>query len=469
METRPLIIKPILLYAEYKKVEGSSWRNWGGIQSRKDAESELLRIRDELNKFMEHLDFPVKILSADMVSELKELEGIAQDINLSDLVLLYAAGSRLIFTPGIEAPAVSLDEIRYLVSKKPVIVFIKYKTGPLYLWYEIMHARFIRLNVNDNPAQPWLTYDDVVVDDYEELLWKLRALYALKNVRGRRVLSIGGVSGWEIGAKAAENAQKIWGLDIVNIPYSELEEEIHYVERNEKDLVNKVLQNYFSLGDVKVEIPQGNVERAIILYRALRRLAERYNADAVTSPGCMSSVIKIAKTPPCFTYSILNDEGLPSICEGDFVVIPAFLFLRYLTNKPVFMGNPTYPHNNRVLMAHCTAPRKMDGRNPEPAVLLTHYESDEGAAIKVLMRKGQVVTIVDPSFDGKSWVIFRGKIMDTPSYPACRTQVEIEIEGDWKLLRKKLRGFHWLLVYGDYLKEIEYALEKIGIEPILIQ
>jgi hypothetical protein len=76
METRPLIIKPILLYAEYKKVEGSSWRNWGGIQSRKDAESELLRIRDELNKFMEHLDFPVKILSADMVSELKELEGI---------------------------------------------------------------------------------------------------------------------------------------------------------------------------------------------------------------------------------------------------------------------------------------------------------------------------------------------------------------------------------------------------------
>jgi hypothetical protein len=59
------------------------------------------------------------------------------------------------------------------------------------------------------------------------------------------------------------------------------------------------------------------------------------------------------------------------------------------------------------------------------------------------MRKGQTVTVVNPAFSGRRWVVFRGKIVDTPSYSACRTQVEIRIEGDWKRLIKEMVGFHW--------------------------
>jgi L-fucose isomerase-like protein len=116
----------------------------------------------------------------------------------------------------------------------------------------------------------------------------------------------------------------------------------------------------------------------------------RYNADVVTSPGCMNTIIKIAKTPPCLSYSVLNDEGYAGICEGDFVAIPAYLLLRLITSKPVFFGNPTYPHNGVVLMAHCTAPRRMSGVEPEPAEVVTHYESDEDAAIRVLIEEGSV-------------------------------------------------------------------------------
>jgi hypothetical protein len=47
-------------------------------------------------------------------------------------------------------------------------------------------------------------------------------------------------------------------------------------------------------------------------------------------------------------------------------------------------------------MAHCTAPRRMSGVEPEPAEVMTHYESDEGAAIRVLMRKGQLMTPSPP-------------------------------------------------------------------------
>jgi len=77
--------------------------------------------------------------------------------------------------------------------------------------------------------------------------------------------------------------------------------------------------------------------------------------------------------------------------------------------------------------------------------------------------------VVNPAFNGRVWVIFRGKIVDTPTYPACRTQVELQIEGDWRRLTRELRGFHWVMAYGDYVREVEYALRRRGIEPIVIE
>ena len=68
-----------------------------------------------------------------------------------------------------------------------------------------------------------------------------------------------------------------------------------------------------------------------------------------------------------------------------------------------------------VTVAHCTAPRKMDGQSYEPAAIYTHFESDFGAAPKVEMRKGQVITMVVPDFSSKKYVGFRGKVESNPS------------------------------------------------------
>jgi hypothetical protein len=106
----------------------------------------------------------------------------------------------------------------------------------------------------------------------------------------------------------------------------------------------------------------------------------------------------------------------------------------------------------------------MDGLNYEKAEIMTHFESDYGAAPKVKMKKGQEVTVIVPSFNGEVWAGFKGKILETPSFPICRSQVDIEIEGDWKKLLREMKGFHWMMAYGDYLDEIGYALKKIGIK-----
>ena len=453
--TQPLVVKPILLYSKYSRVEYSSWRNWGdGL----NVDDEVSRINGELSDLAKSIGFPIVIKPTSAVSSMDDVYAVLSDVDSSDVVVLYAAGGWI-------------EHIRAIASRRPTVVFLRHRSGHYYLWHEIIHARFIRMNVSDEPAQPWLSYDDVVVDDYGELAVKLRAFYALKNIEGFRIVSIGGVGGWEVGGKAAELARDIWGLDIVTVPYSELEGEVKAIESSPEAMesVKRAMNDYLSSQGITVKVPLTNVERAFILREALLRIMNRYNAIAITSPGCMNTIIKIAKTPPCLSYSVLNDDGYAGICEADFVTIPAYLLLRLIANKPVFFGNPTYPHHGIVLMAHCTAPRRMSGTGYEPAEIVTHYESDEGAAIRVIMSKGQLVTVVNPAFNGRQWVIFRGTIVNTPTYPACRTQVEIEVKGDWRRLMRELRGFHWVLAYGDYVKELEYALRKRGLEPIVVE
>ena len=122
----------------------------------------------------------------------------------------------------------------------------------------------------------------------------------------------------------------------------------------------------------------------------------------------------MAETTACLPLSLLNDDGYLAFCESDFVVIPSGILLANISGRPMFLNDPTYPHDGVITLAHCTGPRKMDGKTLEPARILTHFESDYGAAPKVEMRKGQKVTNIIPDFAAERWVGFVGEIVDAP-------------------------------------------------------
>lgn len=121
-----------------------------------------------------------------------------------------------------------------------------------------------------------------------------------------------------------------------------------------------------------------------------------------------------------------------------------------------------YPYDGIFFVAHCQAPRRMNGRDYEPPTIMTHYESDYGTACKTHYLKGQEVTVLIPNLRCTQWQGFRGKIVGSPSYPACRSQMEIAIDGDWQRLLREMQGFHTQIVYGDYTREVGYALKKLG-------
>jgi L-fucose isomerase-like protein len=308
---------------------------------------------------------------------------------------------------------------------------------------------------------------DVVVDNQDELLWRLRALCGLRNTLGTRVVAIGGAGAWAQPKDVVPNLVKEkWGFDIQPLPYPELGELIK-AARADKAAVARAQEEAQAIAKsrgVKMETKPEFLANGCLLAQIFRGVMKRANCHAITINGCMGTIMPMAETSACMTLSLLNDAGYLAFCESDFVVIPSGVLLANISGKPVFLNDPTYPHDGLITLAHCTAPRRMDGEKLEKTRVMTHFESDYGAAPKVEMRKGQLTTNIAPDFAAKRWVGLLGEIVDAPFMDICRSQIDIEFTCDSKLLAERMPGFHWMTGYGDYCRELGYALKRVGIE-----
>ncbi len=249
--------------------------------------------------------------------------------------------------------------------------------------------------------------------------------------------------------------------------YKDLAARIHAARRN-GPLVNacqaaagKYLRNVAALRTTREF-----VNNAFVLTEVFKDIMDEAKTDAITVHHRMGTIMSMSETTACVTLSLLNDDNYLAFRESDFVVIPSGVLLHYISGLPVFLNDPTYPHDGVVTLAHCAAPRKMDGKRLDPVKILTHFESDYGAAPKVEMRLGRRCTHLVPDFASKKWVGFDGAIVANPFLDICRSQVDVRIHGDAAALLRDMKGFHWMMSYGSYLPECGYALKKVGVEML---
>jgi len=449
---KPLVVKPILTYELPTPRKQTSWRAWGGIQTEKDVAEEKERIDSELTSLNEKADFPVEFLPLSGVRNNKEIGNIG-DLNDADAFIIYAAGGGMNM----------FDTLNKM--GKNIIFFCRHKSGPVYLWYEIISPRYLRQHT-DKLAVEGIDENDVVIDSQDELLWRLRALTGLKNTVGSGIVAIGGPGAWSQPLELTMQLVKdTYNLQIYTVTYEELGKIITDA-RNDTEAVNRAKKRateYLRIDGTSLETKQPYVENCFLLEDIFIRLMDKSNCRAITVNNCMGTIMPLAETTACLTLSLLNDAGYLAFCESDFVVVPAGILMANITGHPSFLNDPTFPHDNIITLAHCTAPRRMDGKKLEPARILTHFESDYGAAPKVEMAIGQTVTNILSDFEYRKNIGIRGKIINNPFLDICRSQIDISYECDSRIVAEKMQGFHWITVYGDYLKEAGYALKKIGI------
>lgn len=450
---RPLVVKPLLVYDTPKYQFQTSWRSWGGIQTEQDAAEEIIRITKELDKLRSQADFPVSFLPVSGIRSSDEVNTIG-DLTSADVFLVYAAGGWMdIF-----------DSIHKM--NKDMIFFCRHKSGPVYLWYEIISPRYLRQHT-DKLAITGVDEDDVVIDSQDEILWRLRALCGLHNTLNTRIIAIGGPGAWSQPEGVVPHLiEDKFKFQIYSVSYDDLGSLIRET-RADKTAVRRAekrAEEYLRDSGITLETKRQFVDNAFLLEDIFRRIMDKENSRSLTINGCMGTIMPLAETSACLTLSLLNDSGYPSFCESDFVVIPAGILLANISGKPSFLNDPTYPHNGIITLAHCTAPRRMDGKNQEPARILTHFESDYGAAPKVEMKLGQVITNIIADFHVSHYIGLSGRIADHPFLDICRSQIDVSFDYDSKTLSKRMPGFHWITGYGDYLRETGYALKRLGIE-----
>jgi len=447
---KPLVVKPVLAYEVPTRQPQTSWRSWGGIETDAQANEEVARINTELAKLKAQADFPVTFLPVALAKNPEQMTRAA-DYASADTILLYAAGG----------PQATLETAEK--SGKNVIFFLRHRSGPVYLWYEIISPRYLHQHT-DQLSVKKADNDDVVVDSQAEVLWRLRALCGLKNSLGTKIVAIGGASGWA-QPKAPDLARAKWKLDIETVSYEQLSPILAaaLADQSAMKLAADRTEKYLADPSVKLETDKQYVINAFLLEQVFRSLMAKANCSAMTINNCMGAIMPISKTTACLTLSLLNDAGFQAYCESDFVVIPSGILLCGISGKPHFLNDPTYPHDGVITLAHCTGPRRMNGKTLEPCRLVTHFESDYGASPKVEMTKGTKVTNIIPDFSAARYVGFIGEIVEAPFLPICRCQIEVAYKIPDALVAQNMPGFHWEMVYGDYMKETGYALKKIPI------
>jgi hypothetical protein len=448
----PLRVKPTLVHRLCERREKTSWRHYGELHTQQDVNDEIQRIEGELKKLKAGAEFPIETLPVTLTSCEADVATVTQAD--CDVILIYAAGGEQKWLEAMTA------------SGKPSIMFLRHQSGPFYFWYETVHWWFLRKR-GDTISEPHLTVDDIVVDDYDKMLWRLRALYGLKNARGTKVLAVGGLQSYSaLGTEhGPDHARKVWGFDIKTVNDSEVKQRIEQA-RADTAIVKEAQRQADELigqDNVTLDTERRFVVNSFLALRVFKDLMKKTGATNVGVARCMGSLISTLDTPPCLVLSLLNDDGFTAFCHVDFTHTPAGVLMRWISGKPSFVCNSHFPHDGMITLAHCAAPRRMNGRDYEPTKIMTHFESDYGAATRVEYTKGQVITTIIPNLSCTQWFGFRGKIVDVPSFDACRSQMEVEIDGDWRRLQRDMQGFHTITCYGDYLPEVGYVLKKLGI------
>ena len=164
----------------------------------------------------------------------------------------------------------------------------------------------------------------------------------------------------------------------------------------------------------------GEMEKALNVYGAVKRMIDTNRLDAVTV-RCFDLLDTIGTTG-CLALSILNAEGIPAACEGDPRSLLSMSVLHQLTGEPVFMANPSQldAEKGEMVFAHCTLPINM----PNSYTLTTHFESGLGVALAADFEPGPV-TVFKCDETGRFYAQ-DAQLLESMHQPdLCRTQLRI--------------------------------------------
>lgn len=260
------------------------------------------------------------------------------------------------------------------------------------------------------------------------------------------------------------------GIDIEDYSGYEI---ANLMETCPKDKIDAIIEDIKKTMQFENKISDSVLERVARLYYAMKSKSDGCGLDAV-SVKCVNGITKLGFNP-CLAQTLLADKDLSVICECDAYGLVTSIILSTITGHASAFMEHYEVFDKEVLVGVCgfIPPEFADGIVKIRAANLG--ETNTGISNVSKLKTGEVTFARFYNADGK-FKLFLSKGVakpnpkwtelgweePTPDFPATLLEINMPMQR----YLENVPGQHVIMVYGDYLRDVEEVCELLDIEVV---
>ncbi len=292
----------------------------------------------------------------------------------------------------------------------------------------------------------------------------------VKTFRHIRILQIGPrpYDFWSTMCNEGELLEK-FNIQLAPVPIPELTEEMNRVRKEEADKVKDVIR--YCRENMTCKIEDNLLNNVAALKVAMRNLADKYGANAIAIQ-CWNALQGEIGIMPCAANSLLNEEGLPVVCETDIhgAITQLMVEAADLEGHRSMFADWTVRHpdnENGELLQHC-GPWPISVAREKPTICVPVAFPYNGAVSAEAKHGNLTLARFDGDNGEYSLLLGRAKGIDGPYTKG--TYLWVEVENLKRLEAKIVEGpyiHHCVAIHADVVPVLYEACKYIGVKPDL--
>lgn len=290
----------------------------------------------------------------------------------------------------------------------------------------------------------------------------------VKQFRNIRILQISTrpFDFWTTMCNEGELLEK-FNIQLSPIPMTELIEEVKAVKGNEQ--TQKALEDIRKT--MKVSIKENEVEMVAALSVAMENLIKKYGCKAAAIQ-CWNALQDEIGIMPCAANAILNEKGIPVVCETDIhgAITALMVEAATLDDTRSFFADWTIRHpdiENGELLQHCGPwPVSVAKETPD----LTYPLAFEHPGSLTAEAKHGEVTLCRFDGDNGEYSLLLGNAKGVEGPKCMGTYLWVEVENIKRLEAKIVEGpyiHHCVGIHQNVVPVLYEACKYIGVKPDL--
>ena len=272
---------------------------------------------------------------------------------------------------------------------------------------------------------------------------------------------------WTTMCNEGELLEK-FNIQISPIPMPELTDEVK-AAKEEKTEVETVMQ--YCREHMEIFIKEKELENVAALKVAMKRLAKKYGCGAIAIQ-CWNQLQKELGVMPCAANALLNDEGIPVVCETDIhgAITALMVEAAGMDETRGFFADWTIRHpdiENGELLQHC-GPWPVSVAK-EKAKLTYPLAFEHPGSLTAEAKHGDV-TLCRFDGDNGEYSLLLGRAKGVEGPKCMGTYLWVEVENIKRLEAKIVEGpyiHHCVGIHKDVVPVLYEACKYIGVKPDL--